>query len=158
MVGARVRVLPLIGLVLVLLVLLAGCQVSGGSSAPRSVSYGPDATATASAAPVCASASCGATGVQVFVEPDAGEAPVLQAIEGANVSLEVEVYLLTDRTVTNALEDAAARGVDVRVLLEPHPFGFGTVSAQKIISRRSTPRAHMPMPLTLPITTPTPSS
>ncbi len=142
MVGARVRVVRLMGLVLMLLALLAGCQLGGVASAPRGVSFGPGATATASAAPVCASASCGATGVQVFVEPDAGEAPVLHAIEGANVSLEVEVYLLTDRTVTNALEDAAARGVDVRVLLEPHPFGFGTVSAQKIIEALNAAGVH----------------
>ena len=132
MVGARTRVRRLLGLV-ALLVLLAGCQVSGGTSTQGGASGGPGATATASAAPICASASCGATGVQIFVEPAAGAAPVLHAIEGANVSLEVEVYLLTDRSVTNALEDAAARGVDVRVLLEPHPYGVGTVSAQKII-------------------------
>lgn len=131
MVGVRSSRWRLVGLV-VALVLLAGCA-SGTSAARGSVTGGPGATATASAAPICASATCGATNVQVFVEPDAGEAPILHAIEGANVSLEVEVYLLTDRSVTNALEDAAARGVNVRVLLEPHPFGQGAVSAQTII-------------------------
>lgn len=119
-------------LLALVLMLLAGCATST-STTRGTLDGGPGATATASAAPVCASASCGATSVEVFVEPDAGEAPILHAIEGANVSLEVEVYLLTDRDVTNALEDAAARGVNVRVLLEPHPFGQGTVSAQKII-------------------------
>ena len=131
MVGGRMRGWRLVGLV-VGLALLAGCA-AGAPTTRGSVTGGPDATATASAAPVCAVASCGASSVQVFVEPDAGEAPILHAIEGANVSLDVEVYLLTDRSVTNALEDAAARGVNVRVLLEPHPFGQGTVSAQKII-------------------------
>ena len=63
----------------------------------------------------------GATGLQVFVEPEAGETPVLHAIEGAQRSVWVEVYLLTDRNVINALEDAANRGVDVRVLLELNP-------------------------------------
>ena len=145
MVGARISAWWLRGValsLLVLLALLAGCAPSGAASTPGGVSNGPSATATASAAPVCASASCGATGVRVFVEPDAGEAPVLHAIEGANISLEVEIYLLTDRTVTNALEDAAARGVDVRVLLEPHPFGFGTVSAQKIIEALNAAGVH----------------
>jgi cardiolipin synthase A/B len=46
---------------------------------------------------------------------------VLHAIEGAQVSVWVEAYLLTDRDVINALEDAAHRGVDVRELRAPNP-------------------------------------
>lgn len=84
---------------------------------------------------VCAAIACAATGVEVFVEPDAGEAPVLHAIEGANTSIEVEVYILTDRAVIYALEDAAGRGVDVRVLLETAPFGGGSVSAQQTLQQ-----------------------
>lgn len=80
----------------------------------------------------CVGANCGATdgarGVQIFVEPSAGEAPVLHAIQGAQRSVWVEVYLLTDRNVIYALEDAAQRGVDVRVLLELNPYGSGTTS------------------------------
>lgn len=129
MVGAKARLWCAAGLA-VLLMLLAGCQTSVGGTAP---SGGPGATATASAAPVCAHASCGANGVQVFVEPDAGAEPILHAIEGANVSLAVEVYLLTDRSVVNALEDAATRGVDVRVMLDPQPYGFSAVSVQQTI-------------------------
>ncbi len=75
----------------------------------------------------------GARGVQVFVEPDAGEVPILRAIEGANRSIWVEVYLLTDRNVIRALEDAAGRGIDVRVLLEAHPYGGGDVAAQQTL-------------------------
>src|SRR5512142_881167 len=32
----------------------------------------------------------------------------------------------TDRNVIRALEEAANRGLDVRVMLEPHPFGGGS--------------------------------
>lgn len=145
MVGARISAWWLRGValsLLVLLALLAGCAPSGAASTPGGVSNGPSATATASAAPVCASASCGATGVQVFVEPDAGEAPVLHAIEGANVSLDVEIYLLTDRTVTNALEDAAARGVDVQVLLETAPYGESGVSPQETLQKLNAAGVH----------------
>lgn len=65
----------------------------------------------------------GAQGIQVFVEPDAGESPVVDAIESAKKSVWMEMYILSDSKVINALEDAASHGVDVRVMLEPHPFG-----------------------------------
>lgn len=117
---------------------LVGCGVTSGA-----VSYGPPAatqpasvpSATASCAPGgCGAASAGgATSVQVFVEPAAGETPVLHAIESAQRSVWVEVYLLTDRNVINALEDAAARGVQVRVLLETNPYGAGTVSPRETL-------------------------
>lgn len=146
MVGATTRRWWPMGLVVALmlaLVLLAGCQASVGGYAPGSgTSGGPGATATAAAAPVCARTSCGATGVQVFVEPDAGATPILHAIEGANASLAVEVYLLTDRSIINALEDAAARGVDVRVMLDPHPYGFSAVSVQQTIEELAASGVH----------------
>lgn len=113
----------------VLLLALAACA---GPSAPGAPSSGARATNTASG-PACAAVDCAATGVSVFVEPDAGAAPILKAIKGAKESVWVEVYLLTDRDVVRALEDAAARGVDVRVLLEAHPFGGGDVAAQQTL-------------------------
>jgi phosphatidylserine/phosphatidylglycerophosphate/cardiolipin synthase-like enzyme len=110
---------------------LAGCgadaSVSGG---PQPVATQPGAQPSASAA---AAAAGGATGLQIFVEPAAGETPVLHAIETAERSVWVEVYLLTDRNVINALEDAAQRGVQVRVLLELNPYGAGTVSPQETL-------------------------
>ncbi|HBE26962.1 MAG TPA: hypothetical protein DDW33_14900, partial [Ktedonobacter sp.] len=65
-------------------------------------------------------------GVHVFVEPDAGEHPITDAISAAKKSVWIELYLLTDRNVIRALEEAPNRGVDVRVMLEPHPFGGGS--------------------------------
>ena len=75
----------------------------------------------------------GAMGVQIFVEPAAGETPILHAVESAQRSVWVEVYLLTDTNVIHALEDAAQRGVDVRVLLEPDPYGSGATSPQQTL-------------------------
>lgn len=117
---------------LLLATVLAGCAPV---SAPlQSGGCGKACIATpATASAVCAAASCAARAIQVFVEPDAGEAPILSAISGARVSIWAEVYLLTDRTVIRALEDAAHRGVDVRVLLEAHPFGSGDVSAARTL-------------------------
>ena len=66
------------------------------------------------------------TGVKVFVEPAAGETPVLSAISGAKSSIDLEMYLLTDKNVISALENAAENGITVRVMLEPHPYGGGS--------------------------------
>lgn len=121
--------------VLVQAFILAGCSSGitpggcdengcGGAHATPGIAFSPV---------VCAAAACAAPYVQVFVEPDAGEAPIVHAIQSATRSVWVEVYILTDRNIINALEDAAGRGVDVRVLLEPHPFGGGDVAAQQVM-------------------------
>ncbi|WP_069802751.1 phospholipase D-like domain-containing protein [Thermogemmatispora onikobensis] len=78
------------------------------------------------ARPVAVPPGPGVKGVQLFVEPQAGEQVVLQAIAEARHSLAVEIYLLTDRSVIQALEKAAKRGLTVRVMLEPHPYGGGS--------------------------------
>ncbi len=67
--------------------------------------------------------------VRVFVEPAAGEQPILDAINNAQRSVWLEMYLMSDTNVVQALEDAAKRGLDVRVMLEPHPFGGGSPQA-----------------------------
>jgi cardiolipin synthase A/B len=64
--------------------------------------------------------------VRVFVEPDAGEQVILDAINGAQKSIWLEMYLLTDTNIIQALENAAGRHLDVRVMLEPHPYGGGS--------------------------------
>ncbi|GER85049.1 hypothetical protein KTAU_36850 [Thermogemmatispora aurantia] len=79
-----------------------------------------------SSLPVTAAPGPGVKGVQIFVEPQAGEQVILQAISEAQRSLAVEIYLLTDRSVIQALERAARRGLTVRVMLEPHPYGGGS--------------------------------
>ncbi|HET8522723.1 MAG TPA: phospholipase D-like domain-containing protein [Thermomicrobiales bacterium] len=61
--------------------------------------------------------------VALFVEPEDGIGPVLDEITGAKQSVDVEVYILSDERIISALEQAAKRGVAVRVMLEEHPFG-----------------------------------
>jgi cardiolipin synthase len=63
----------------------------------------------------------GVTGL--FVEPDDGRAPILDELEAARESVTLQIYLLTDPEIIQALKDTDARGVDVRVLLEENPFG-----------------------------------
>lgn len=67
----------------------------------------------------------GVTSVQLFVEPEAGVGPVLQLIDQSQRTLDVAMYLLSDRDVSRALEEAKQRGVRVRVILEEHPYGSG---------------------------------
>lgn len=131
----RILWLALLSLALVLAVVLGVRTLSpafhpgGTSAAPRH------------AAP-CVGESCGlglgVRDVQLFVEPDAGTKPITSAIAAATHSVWVEVYLLTDAPVIAALEDATRRGVDVRVMLEQHPYGFDVVSPQRTLQTLAT--------------------
>ncbi len=94
-------------------ILLAGCSINLPQSSNSSCQGN------------CTTGS-GVQGVHVFVEPDAGEHPITDAINGAQKSVWLEMYILSDRNVIRALEEAANRGIDVRVMLEPHPFGGGS--------------------------------
>lgn len=62
----------------------------------------------------------------LFVEPDDGAVPVVNAIKAAKSSVDMVMYLLSDRDVIGALQDAQQRGVQVRVMLEEHPYGGGS--------------------------------
>ena len=112
-----------------LCLLLAGCAPT--SSARARYTF-PACASTGS--PACA-VGTGAAHLQVFVEPDAGVRPITDAIRAAHRSIWVEMYLLTDTTVINALEDAANQGLDVRVMLEPHPFESSPVTVQSTLEK-----------------------
>jgi len=96
-------------IVVALCIFLAGCStdITTGSSGSSTIGSGVQG------------------GVKVFVEPDAGNHPITDAIANAQKSVWVEIYLLSDRSAIRALEDAAHRGLDVRVMLEQHPYGGG---------------------------------
>jgi len=61
----------------------------------------------------------------LFVEPEDGNTPVVGAINAAKNSVEMKMYLLTERDVIAALKAAQQRGIKVRVMLEEHPYGSG---------------------------------
>lgn len=61
--------------------------------------------------------------IGVFVLPDDGREPIVAEIAAAETSITLQVYLLGDDAIIDALADAEDRGVSVRVLLEEHPFG-----------------------------------
>ena len=104
-------------LIAMLCILLVGCDVTIGTNGTSNGGNQCQSNCTTGS---------GAQGVKVFVEPDAGESVVVNAISDARKSVWLEIYLLSDTKVIHALEDAANHGIDVRVMLEPHPFGGGT--------------------------------
>lgn len=57
------------------------------------------------------------------VGPDDGPAPILETIRAARRRILLEMYMLTSSDAVAALVGARGAGVDVRVLLEPAPFG-----------------------------------
>jgi cardiolipin synthase A/B len=61
----------------------------------------------------------------VFVEPGDGRAPLLDEIRAARHAIDLEVYIVSDEVIVQSLEEAQRRGIDVRVILEEHPFGGG---------------------------------
>ncbi|MCW5849596.1 MAG: hypothetical protein KIT87_05910 [Anaerolineae bacterium] len=63
--------------------------------------------------------------VALFVLPDDGYAPVVNAIKAAQKSIRLVIYLLLDDDVVDALIAAKRRGVEVRVMVEPDPAGGG---------------------------------
>jgi cardiolipin synthase len=88
----------------------------------------PELSATATlASGGTSSAANGATlpVTGVFIQPGDGRAPLLDEIQVARRSIDLEIYIVTDDVILQSLEEAQRRGVEVRVILEEHPFGGG---------------------------------
>lgn len=71
--------------------------------------------------------------VEVHAMPESTSAPILNALNSAKKSIDLEVYQLTDRGVIDALKAAQARGVKVRVMVEPktvEPSNYPTLSKE----------------------------
>jgi phosphatidylserine/phosphatidylglycerophosphate/cardiolipin synthase-like enzyme len=109
---------------MILCALLAGCSTNitfgGGSNSSNNGNHTCLGNCTVGA---------GAQDIKLFVEPEAGDKVITDAIADAHKSVWVEMYLLTERNITRALEEAAHRGLDVRVMLETHPYGGGNLTA-----------------------------
>lgn len=59
---------------------------------------------------------------KVFVFPDAGRSPWLDAINNAESSIDMAAYKLSDVEVMEALKKAQKRGVAINLLIEPQVF------------------------------------
>lgn len=88
---------------------LAGCEL-----APGAIAGPPTATSDAD--------------VALMVLPDDGATSLMEAVRDARQSVLVEMYMLTAPEAVSALLAAHGAGADVRVLLEPAPYGDPTAN------------------------------
>jgi phosphatidylserine/phosphatidylglycerophosphate/cardiolipin synthase-like enzyme len=58
-----------------------------------------------------------------MVMPDDGTGAITSPMRTARRSIDLTIYLLTNHTIIHDLEYAHARGVQVRVIIEHHPYG-----------------------------------
>ena len=61
--------------------------------------------------------------LDLIVAPDDGTGGIVGAIRGARRRVLLEIYMLTDDGALDALVQAHTGGCEVRVLLEPEPYG-----------------------------------
>ncbi|MBI5493588.1 MAG: hypothetical protein HY904_01095 [Deltaproteobacteria bacterium] len=106
---------------------LAACTGSPPSTGPGDAGVVDDAGATGSSSSGgSSSSSSGAPAplvvtpvTSLWIEPSAGNGFLTSAINSASSTLDVAAYILTDNDVEQVIGNARARGVAVRVLLDP---------------------------------------
>ncbi len=106
---------------------VSGCGAASqpGARPPSGPTAGTARTASASASPRSANSrgstpgSAGAAGsLRLLVEPQAGIGPIYRLITSARSSVDLSMYELIDHAAESDLAADAARGVDVRVILD----------------------------------------
>lgn len=83
---------------------------------------GPDGTG-------CTALTPRSQDVESFVMPQGFEAKMSSLIEGAQSSLDIQMYLWTSTSLANKVVAAKQRGVSVRILLDPDHDGNGSVKS-----------------------------
>lgn len=84
------------------------------------------------------SGSAGAVGVWLLAR--SGERPILDFLAGAHHSIDCELYQVTSRPLADGLAQAAARGVRVRVIVEPRAGSTGVLRGERGVAILPTPR------------------
>lgn len=115
-----------LALFLLLTLALTGCGVVSAQRLPST----PPSHAAAGAVPMPTLPTASPAAVHWLTEPQAGLQPWLSALDQAHTAIDWNAYLLTNPRLIQALRDAAARGVTVRVLLAPHPYGDARAAAR----------------------------
>ncbi|WCE92930.1 phospholipase D-like domain-containing protein [Acidithiobacillus ferriphilus] len=60
----------------------------------------------------------------LYMEPQAGVAPIIQLIDSARHHLTIDGYLVDDGAILRAIAQAHARGVNVQVMISGKPYGL----------------------------------
>jgi cardiolipin synthase A/B len=134
------RTLRLVAVLLCALPLLAACGATGSEkSVPPAVTALPTLmplpplAATASLTDRLRLRPAAPSSLTLFVQPDDGRAPVVDLLNNAQTSIDLMIYLLSDRDVITALKNAVLRNVAVRVLLEQNPCCSNDNSMQRAL-------------------------
>ena len=108
------------------LVLLTGCKVTVSPDAAAPASSHPSHKTSSHSSGTSTShsdahpAGVGTGPLRLLVEPADGLSAIYTLITGARSSVNLTMYELRDTTAENDLAAVAARGVDVRVILDRH--------------------------------------
>jgi cardiolipin synthase A/B len=101
---------------------LSSCKVTLSQPGPEPASSRPAPPASSPAAAAASApaqpAAPAAAALSVLTEPQAGIGPIYRLITGARRSVDLTMYELRDPTAEADLAADAARGVDVRVILD----------------------------------------
>ena len=100
------------------LITVAAAVAAVCASACTSVASAQNAQLTTAAS--ASSSPAAAPSLRVLTEPKAGIGPIYQLITGARSSVDLTMYELADPTAEADLAADAARGVDVRVILDQY--------------------------------------
>jgi phosphatidylserine/phosphatidylglycerophosphate/cardiolipin synthase-like enzyme len=116
-----------VAILLLTLAIVVACQPTRGPAGPKPIGPRPDPPLL-----------CGGTTTRdchlslLGVEPDDGVGPLVRQFASARTSIEYVPFTLDHPAILGALSDARARGVQVRVLLEPAPDEDGVVGSREL--------------------------
>ncbi len=63
---------------------------------------------------------------QIFVLPDSKEEPILNLLDKATNSIDITIYLLSDRKIIEKIKELKKKNINIRIILEKTPFGGGS--------------------------------
>jgi cardiolipin synthase len=81
----------------------------------------------------------------LIIEPDAGRAPLLQAIDNAKSSIDIVMYGFTDEEFVKALIHAKTQQKKIIILLEPSPYKSATEN-NRVIRRLNSENINLKWP------------
>lgn len=65
---------------------------------------------------------------QIFILPNSGEEPILNLLDKATNSIDITIYLLSDRKVIEKIKELKKKNINIRIIIEKTPFGGGSVN------------------------------
>lgn len=105
------------------LVLTASLAACGGGSSDDAAAVDAAPAADATPGVGCTASAPRTAPPEVFIGPSGMQSRIIQMIQGAHTSIDLQMYLFTVSEIADALIAAKHRGIAVRVLLDPDHDG-----------------------------------